>query len=317
MARVSPMVTVVVPAYNAEPYITQAVSSVLGQSLPELEVIVVDDGSTDGTRAVLAQVADPRLRVIADSNHGPAHARNQGCRAASPGSRYIAFLDADDWWDEDKLREQVHFLDQHPELAAAGSFMRYVSSSGRVLGRAGQVLTDGDRARVAAGELFPFPMSSLVVRRSVLAESGLFDETFRYAGSEDLDFVSRLAGQGPVQCVPRVLGSYRVHPASAMARERLRINFEARFVRARIARRAEGGELSWDEFRKSHRFTAGERWRDWVEVWYREAALQHGERRHIKALTYGALALLASPAYTLRRLVRQRLSRSTDAKAGP
>jgi glycosyltransferase involved in cell wall biosynthesis len=126
MAHVSPTVTVVVPAYNAERYIMQAVASVLGQSLPELEVIVVDDGSTDGTRAVLTQVADPRFSVIADSNHGPAHARNQGCRAASPGSRYIAFLDADDWWDADKLREQVHFLEQHPELAAAGSFMRYV-----------------------------------------------------------------------------------------------------------------------------------------------------------------------------------------------
>lgn len=309
MAGISPTVTVVVPAYNAERYIMQAVSSVLGQSLPELEVIVVDDGSTDGTRAVLTRVTDSRLRVIADSNHGPAHARNQGCRAASPGSRYIAFLDADDWWDEDKLREQVRFLEQHPEVAAAGSFMRYVSSSGRVLGRAGQVLADGDRARVAAGELFPFPMSSLVVRRSVLAESGLFDETFRYAGSEDLDFVSRLAGQGPVQCVPRVLGSYRVHPASAMARERRRINFEARFVRARIARRTRGEDLGWEEFRSSHRPTLGERRQDLVESLYRSAALWHAEGRGRRALVYGTLALLLDPAYTLRRFRRQRLSR--------
>jgi glycosyltransferase involved in cell wall biosynthesis len=308
MAGISPTVTVVVPAYNAERYVMQAVSSVLGQSLPTLEVIVVDDGSTDRTRDVLTRVTDPRLRVIADSNHGPAHARNQGCRAASPGSRYIAFLDADDWWDEDKLREQVHFLEQHPELAAAGSFMRYVSSSGRVLGRAGQVLTDADRARVAAGELFPFPMSSLGVRRSVLAESGLFDETFRYAGSEDLDFVSRLAGQGPVQCVPRVLGSYRVHPASAMARERRRINFEARFVRARIARRARGGDLGWEEFRSSHRPTLGERRQDLVESLYRSAALWHAEGRSGRAVLYVGLALVIHPSYTVRRLRRQRFA---------
>jgi len=307
-----PVVTVVVPAYNAEHYIMQAVTSVLGQSLPELELIVVDDGSRDATREVLARISDPRLRVIADANHGPAHARNQGCRAASSGSRYIAFLDADDWWDEDKLREQARFLDEQPEVAAVGCFMRYVSSSGRVLGKAGQVLTEGDQARVAAGELFPFPMSSLVVRRSVLTKAGLFDETFRYAGSEDLDFVARLAGQGPVQCVPRVLGSYRVHPASAMARERLRINFEARFVRARIARRASGGELGWEEFRASHRRTFRERRQDLVETLYRSAALWHGERRSVRAALYVGLALVLHPSYTVRRLRRQRFAGRGD-----
>jgi len=275
----------------------------------------VDDGSTDDTREVLSRVSDPRLRVLGDTNHGPAHARNQGCRAAR-ATRYVAFLDADDWWDVDKLLEQTRYLDCEPVLIAAGSYLRYVSSSGKSLGRQGQTLTPGDLARVAAGDLFPFPMSSLIVRRSVLARSGLFDESFRHPGSEDLDFVARLAAQGPLQCLPRVLGSYRLHPASAMARDRARINLEARFVRARIARRARGGELSWEEFRASHRPTAGERWRDQVEVWYRSAALQHGEGRHLMALTYGSLALLASPAYTLRRLIRQRLGRPPGVGAG-
>jgi glycosyltransferase involved in cell wall biosynthesis len=299
-----PLVSVVIPAFNASRYIRQAADSVLAQSLGDLELIVVDDGSTDDTREVLSRVSDPRLRILGDTNHGPAHARNQGCRAAR-ATRYVAFLDADDWWDADKLLEQTRFLEANPELVAAGCLMRYVSSSGRVLGETGQVLKAADLRRVAAGELFPFPMSSLIVRLTALARSGLFDESFRHPGSEDLDFISRLAQGGPLQCVSEVLGSYRVHPTSAMATERLRINFEARFVRERIARRAAGGDLSLEEFRAGHRPSRGERRQDLVEVCYRAAALWHSEGRTLLACGYAGLALLLGPSYTLRRLRRQ------------
>ena len=239
-------------------------------------------------------VSDPRLRLLADTNHGPAHARNQGCRAAR-ATGYMAFLDADDSWDGEKLLEQTRFLEADPTLVGAGCFMRYVSSSGKVLGETGQRLQPADVRRVAAGELFPFPMSSLIVRRSALERSGLFDESFRYAGSEDLDFLARLAAAGPLQCVPRVLGSYRIDPGSAMARERLRINAEARFVRQRIARRAAGGDLTWDEFRATHRRTWAERRQDLVEVFYRSAALWHGEGRRLRAFGYALLATIRVP----------------------
>jgi glycosyltransferase involved in cell wall biosynthesis len=306
-----PLVSVVIPVYNAAAYIVTAVRSVLAQRGVELELIVVDDGSSDETRDLVHGVSDPRLRLLADTNHGPAHARNQGCRAAGATS-YIAFLDADDSWDGEKLLEQIRFLESNPELVGAGCFMRYVSSSGKVLGETGQRLQPADVRRVAAGELFPFPMSSLIVRRSALERSGLFDESFRYAGSEDLDFLARLAAAGPLQCVPRVLGSYRIHPGSAMARERLRINAEARFVRHRIARRAAGGDLTWDEFRATHRRTWAERRQDLVEVFYRSAALWHGEGRRLRAFGYALLATITGPRYTIRRLYRQRVRRHRD-----
>ena len=303
-----PIVTVVIPAFNASRYVLQAVQSVLAQSLEELELIVVDDGSTDDTREVLGRVSDPRFRVLSRVNGGPARARNDGCRAAR-GRGYVAFLDADDWWDPVKLVSQLRYLDAHPDLGAAGCLMRYISASGKVVGQTGQTLTPADLRRVAAGQLFPFPMSSLIVRRTALARSGLFDESFRHPGSEDLDFVSRLAQGGPLQCVPEVLGSYRIHPASAMATERLRINFEARFVRERIARRAAGEDLSWEEFRVGHRPSWGERRQDLVEVCYRSAALWRSEGRTVLACGYAALALLIGPRYTLRRLRRQRRGR--------
>lgn len=184
--------------------------------------------------------------------------------------------------------------------------MRYISSAGKMLGQTGQIVGQHDLQQIARGELLPFPVSSLLVCRSILSGIGGFDECFRYSGAEDLDFYSRLVRRGRMQCVPEVLGSYRIHPDSAMARDRIRINTEARFVRKRIALREIGQDLTWEDFVASHRPTWRERRQDLVEVWYRSAALWYGEGRRVRALRYGALACLVDPKYTLRRLYLQR-----------
>lgn len=308
------VVSVVIPAFNSARYLRETVHSALSQTLADLEIIVVDDGSTDNTLEVAKSIRDPRLRILSGANSGPAAARNRGWRATRPSS-FVGFLDADDLWDATKLAEQVDFLTRRPDLTAAGCFMRYISSSGRVLGRTGQTVDAAELQRIARGELFPFPTPSLLVRRSALAVTGGFDECFRHAGSEDLEFLSRLARVGPMDCVPRVLGSYRIHSASAMARNRIRINREARFVRARIAARQAGGDLTWETFARTHRPTWGERHQDFVEVAYRSAALWHGEGESLRALAYGGLALLAGPRYTIRRLYRQRF-RHDEAGGG-
>ena len=304
-------VSVVIPAYNAARYLGEATRSALAQTHRALEVVIVDDGSTDGTLAVARALADPpggdpRVRVLSVSNGGRALARNLGVAAARPPA-YVAFLDADDAWDEDKLAVQLAWLDAHPDAAGVGSFMRYVSSAGRVLGGTGQEVDDAEHALMARAELAPFPVSScLVVRRAAWDALGGFDPVLREA--EDLEFLARLARVGRVGCVPQVLGSYRIHPDSAMARRRLVVNQYARFVRQRMRARDAGSELAWEAFASGYRPTWRERWRDRVEVWYRSAALWHGEGRRWRALRFGALAALGAPRYTLRRMWRQRLA---------
>jgi glycosyltransferase involved in cell wall biosynthesis len=298
-------VCVVVPAHNAARYLADAVRSALAQTHPPAEVVVVDDGSTDATLAVARSFAGPRVRVLTGPNGGRAHARNRGAAAARP-SAYLAFLDADDLWDPDKLAAQVAWLAERPAAAGVGSFMRYVSSTGRPLGGTGQEVDDAAHALVARAELAPFPVSScLVVRRAAYDAVGGFDPVLREA--EDLEFLAQLARRGRVGCVPRVLGSYRIHPESAMARRRLLVNQYARFVRQRLRARDAGGDLTWEAFAAAYRPTLGERWRDRAEVWYRSAALWYGEGRLWRALRYGALAAVAAPRYTLRRAYRQRL----------
>ena len=108
-----PLVSVVIPAYNCERYLGRAIRSVLAQTYPRIECIVVDDGSTDGTAEVIDRFGSA-VRAIRQENGGAAAARNAGIRTAT--GRYIAFLDADDYWLRNKLELQIHILEKNPDL---------------------------------------------------------------------------------------------------------------------------------------------------------------------------------------------------------
>ena len=110
------MLDVVIPLYNKERFIYRAVASVLGQTVEDLRVTVIDDGSTDGGRAILEQIGDPRLRVVGQANAGPGRARNHGLALAS--APYVAFLDADDHWRPNLVEAGLGALEQHSESAA-------------------------------------------------------------------------------------------------------------------------------------------------------------------------------------------------------
>src|SRR5574340_695015 len=122
-----PTVSVVVPAYNAAAFLRRAIDSVLGQTAVDLELLVVDDGSTDATLQLLAGYGE-RLQAIPQVNAGPAGARNRGLALAR--GRYIAFLDADDWWLPEKLGRQVALLDSRPEIGFCSTGTRVVHAAG-------------------------------------------------------------------------------------------------------------------------------------------------------------------------------------------
>ena len=109
-----PLVSVVMPAYNAGPYIEQAIRSVLEQDYPNIELIVVDDGSKDGTPEAVEALFGDRVRVLRQKNGGPAAARNLGIRASN--GTLLAFLDADDVWLPGKLQAQVSYMLAHPDI---------------------------------------------------------------------------------------------------------------------------------------------------------------------------------------------------------
>ena len=301
-----PHVVVIMPARNAAAFVREAVTSVLRQTVHDLQLIVVDDGSTDGTGTAVRAVADERVQLITTAPRGVAHARNTAL-AAGPWSPWVAFIDADDVWDGERLAAQLAAAAQDPAAIALGSWVRYTSATGRWLGEWRVSVTPADRPRIAQGELFPFALSAALVRRTALARAGAFDETLSPHGAEDLDFYARLARVGPIRTIPHTLVSYRIHGRSFVARQARGTSMAARFVQERLACRDAGRDLSWPEFAARYRLTWTERRRDFAVRSYRATAIAVAERRPLRALFHGLLAVTASPGYTLPRIYRQRL----------
>jgi glycosyltransferase involved in cell wall biosynthesis len=300
------LVSVVIPVYNAERFIEESIGSVLGQSHSEIQLIVVDDGSSDETVQVVRAFDDPRLTLMEQSHGGVCRARNHGMEAAA--GDLIAFLDADDLWYPEKLSVQTEELERDPRLLALGSLMDYISADGKRLGVNGEAVADEDMERIAQGRFMPFQLSSTLFRSAVVKDVGGFDEELPGL-AEDLDLLARVAAVGPVRGVPRVLGAYRVHPGSASVRERGRHRMATRFVRERLAARQRGGDLSWERFRESYHPSWRQRYGDQVQALYRKSGENAADGQWLAAVGFGLAALFMGPRFTLRRLSRQQRSR--------
>lgn len=222
MARVA----VIIPAYNAAATIAATVASALGQTHGDLEVIVVDDGSTDATAAIVSTLArsDPRLRLLRGANGGQAIARNRGIAAST--AALVTFLDADDGWTPTKVAEQVRALDDHPDAAIAYGWTDYVDGAGAVLHRGSYVSLSGQVLAALVQVNFIESGSNVMVRRSALealapataAGMGPFEPSL--VPSEDWDLWLRLAERFEFVAIARPQVLYRVTEGSQSANVR-------------------------------------------------------------------------------------------------
>src|ERR1700751_817500 len=182
-----PPVTAVIPAYNAAHTIERALASVWRQHYPELEVIVIDDGSSDDSSQHVESMCNSQLRLIRlDKNRGECGAMNVGIREAR--TDYIAFLDADDEWLDDKLRKQLPFIDSHPEMSFISCGGEAITPDGSVVATFGLGLppcSPGDfwRALLVKSQV---AKPSVVARRAKILELGGFDEALKISGDQDM-----------------------------------------------------------------------------------------------------------------------------------
>lgn len=194
------------PAFNAEAFVGEAIDSVLGQTYPHVELIVVDDGSTDGTAGVVQRYGS-RVRYFRQVNARQAAARNTGIRHVQ--GEYVAFLDADDVWAPDKLEKQMRRLLGEQGLGFVYCSIEQVDASGRRLG-----YRRGKRGRIAADLLLGETIggvcgSTPLVSRARLDEVGDFDAAL--PPCEDTDFFVRVACRYPVDFVDEPLVKHRIH----------------------------------------------------------------------------------------------------------
>jgi glycosyltransferase involved in cell wall biosynthesis len=205
------------PVRDGEATIAEAVASVLAQTHRNLELIVVDDGSTDGTLAALAPVRDPRLRTVSMPHAGPAASRNRGIERAR--GELVAFIDADDVWRPEKLEAQLAALARVPDAAVAYCWTDYVDAKGRFASPDGRPTFEGRVHAALLRQNFIDTGSNVLVRREALREVGGFDETLPVV--EDWDLSLRLAARFPFACAPAPLVRYRLSENSLTTRVRL------------------------------------------------------------------------------------------------
>ena len=191
----TPLVSIVIPAYNRAWCLAEAVDSVLAQDFKEFELIVVDDGSADDTPQLLESYGDA-IRVLRRGNRGVSAARNAGIAAARGG--LIAFLDSDDLWLPGKLRRQVEFFTSHPEALICQTEELWVRNGRRV--------NPGKRHRKRGGMIFEPSLdlclvspSAVMVRRELFERAGLFDESL--PACEDYDLWLRVSCRFPVHLI--------------------------------------------------------------------------------------------------------------------
>lgn len=203
-----PLVSVIIPNYNYARFLRQAIDSVLGQTYPNVEVVVVDDGSQDNSAAVLASYGT-QIKSLYQVNCGVAAARNRGAQASS--GKYLAFLDADDYWLPTKLEGQIELYRQDPELGLTHCWVEeFNEQQGTIAlrreGLAGWVSRELlllERPVILGGG------SGLMLPRELFDEVGGFDELL--STSADWEFFYRLAARRRVGLCPEVGVRYRLH----------------------------------------------------------------------------------------------------------
>lgn len=209
------MISVIIPAYNAGTTLLETLDSVCQQTFTDLEILVVNDGSTDHTAALVTDYPDSRVRLINTSNGGSAHARNVGL--AEVRGEFVSFLDADDLWTPEKLTDQWLALTHHPEAGVAYSwtvyFDEHTKSNDVPFFHEGHVY---DRLLTAN---FIANGSNILMRTDLLKKSGLFNTQLKVC--VDWDFYLRLAAITPFVLVPKHQILYRNTLGSVSA------NFEA------------------------------------------------------------------------------------------
>jgi glycosyltransferase involved in cell wall biosynthesis len=215
-----PTLSVNMIAYNTARYVAEAVESILCQTYPDFEFIIIDDGSTDGTGAILERYAarDARIRLVRRENRGIVASRNEAL-ALSTGE-FVAVMDSDDVALPDRLERQVTFLREHPDVVCVGGWLELIDGAGRRLIQFQTPTDDAWLQQRALRGRTPMTGPTMTMRRQDVEVVGRYRPG--YDPTEDLDLLLRLGERGHLVVLPQVVLRYRLHDQSISVRQQRR-----------------------------------------------------------------------------------------------
>jgi glycosyltransferase involved in cell wall biosynthesis len=224
----NPRISIIIPVYNGERYIAQTIESVIAQTEKNWEIIAVNDGSPDGSLAILNRYAEKmpdRIRVISVKNGGVSSARNTAVAAAR--GTFIAFLDQDDLWAPEKLRRQLEMFSANPRLGISFTNEALIDSNGKVLRQDVLKFVKEQRGHVFESLVFDnfIPISSVMLRKELFNRTGGFNPA--YVLAEDYDFLLKAVRDEIADYIDEPLLLYRVHGKSGTYTKVARLTAEA------------------------------------------------------------------------------------------
>ncbi len=309
-------ISVVIPVHNGEAFLAQAVESVLAQTYRALELLIVDDGSTDGSRAVMERYArlDTRVRILCQENLGVSAAGNLGFAEAR--GEWVARLDADDVFLPQKLERQAAFIRRHPDACIVGTLGYFINPTGRIIGL---VSTDGpftraqfDQMAARRDPVFFVHSSTLMHRQTVLAVGGYREQ---FVQAEDVDLWLRMAEKGHLLLkMSEPLLLYRLHGDSLTMKRNAEQKQYHRWVMACADARGMGREepslqeflhterrRPWPARIRALRQEAGERY-------YQKAALHYAGGNYPALAASLFFAACLNPVHVMPRLYDRKIA---------
>ena len=313
VTRGSPLqISIVMPAYNAERFLAEAIESALAQTWSDFELIILDDGSQDRTREIAQSYAlrDSRIRVESHENMGVSPTLNRGL--ALSANEWVAVMHADDVMMPNRLERQLAFLAAHPELDVASSWIRHIDSQGRMIARGESPLVTHEavQALYQANKLIAFSHPAAILRKNAVLAVGGYRQAFWPA--EDVDLWNRLVEKGyKILVQPEYLLNYRMHGNAASISGARLTRTKVRWLKdCMLHRRAGMPELDLESFLLSQRsaplLTRLNRERkDLAKIFYKAAVMHYAQREYPALIIKLLPAMLLQPGYTIRQVLKK------------
>jgi glycosyltransferase involved in cell wall biosynthesis len=299
----SMFVSVIMPAYNAERFLAEAIESVLDQTHTNFELFLVNDGSTDQTLEIMRhyEALDSRIRVLSQENQGAGAARNHAIELSS--ADWIAFMDADDVMEPYRLARQIAFVQHHPDLAVTSNCVTFIDDHGKVLGRSQPRLTTDAEVAEARERDVVIGFHHTLVDKAFMQGVGCFRQ--EYWPAEDTDLWTRIADAGGrILVQPEHLTRYRIHDQSTAVKQARSVQRYLNWVmQSSLNRRAGLPEPSYEEFMEQRRGQPfyrriNDERKDLAIVLYKQARFAYSTRRFIRAAALVAVSAILSPVHT-------------------